>query len=495
MLADEEYLQAILLCYSSMPTCGVNKDAAALASELNEAELAVYVNELFDKWLALGAEAKKRWVLYAASIHGGTDIIKKLQHQINDWPQHSRGAIAADAVQALALNPKPEALLIVDGISRKFKFRQVKAAAAEALKFAAEQLGITTEELADRIVPDLGFDEKMERHFDYGERTFTVTITPALEIEVFDENGKKLKNLPAPGKKDDPEKSAESYAAFKEMKKQMKTTVSSQKMRLEMALSTERKWTCDAWKKLFVENPIMHQFAIGLIWGIYEDNKLTQTFRYMEDGSFNTEEEEEFILPESNCGSTEKTADSGQNVAQNAENNTGQQNASPQNNSVSGKQGKIGLVHPVELSGDSITAWKTQLEDYEITQPIEQLSRPVYYRTEDEADSKSMERFGGYILNDLSLIGKMQNMGWYRGQAEDAGIFYYFYREDKEQGLMAELNFSGTYVAGENEDVTVLDVKFNKKISELSDRYFSEIVMQTAKAVSSSQERNEHWKK
>ncbi len=495
LLADEKYLQAILLCYSSMPTCGVNKDAAALAAELNEAELAVYVNELFDKWLALGAEAKKRWVLYAASIHGGTDIIKKLQHQINDWPQHSRGAIAADAVQALALNPKPEALLIVDGISRKFKFRQVKAAAAEALKFAAEQLGITTEELADRIVPDLGFDEKMERHFDYGERTFTVTITPALEIEVFDENGKKLKNLPAPGKKDDPEKSAESYAAFKEMKKQMKTTVSSQKMRLEMALSTERKWTCDAWKKLFVENSIMHQFAIGLIWGIYEDNKLTKTFRYMEDGSFNTEEEEEFILPESNCGSTEKTADSGQNVAQNAENNTGQQNASPQNNSVSGKQGKIGLVHPVELSGDSITAWKTQLEDYEITQPIEQLSRPVYHRTEDEADSKSMERFGGYILNDLSLIGKMQNMGWYRGQAEDAGIFYYFYREDKEQGLMAELNFSGTYVAGENEDVTVLDVKFNKKISELSDRYFSEIVMQTAKAVSSSQERNEHWKK
>ena len=106
-----------------------------------------------------------------------------------------------------------------------------------------------------------------------------------------------------------------------------------------------------------------------------------------------------------------------------------------------------------------------------------------------------MERFGGYILNDLSLIGKMQNMGWYRGQAEDAGIFYYFYREDKEQGLIAELNFSGTYVAGENEDVTVLDVKFNKKISELSDRYFSEIVMQPAKAVSSSQERNEHWKK
>ncbi len=463
--ADEEYLQAILLGYASMTTCGVNKDAAALAAELDEAELAVYVNELFDKWLATGAEAKKRWVLYAASIHGGTDIIKKLQHQINEWPKHSRGAIAADAVQALALNPKPEALLIVDSISRKFKFRQIKNAAGEALKFAADQLGITTEELADRIVPNLGFNENMERHFDYGDRKFTVTITPALEVEVFDDNGKKLKNFPAPGKKDDPEKAAENYAAFKEMKKQMKATVTSQKMRLELALSTQRQWTCEAWKKLFVENPIMHQFAIGLIWGVYEDKKLVQTFRYMEDGSFNTEDEEEFELPEK-------------------QNNIGKIN----------KISKIGLVHPVELSEESIEAWKTQLEDYEITQPIEQLSRPVYHMTEEEAEEKSMERFGGCILNDLSLQGKMQNMGWYRGQAEDGGIFYFYYREDKEQGLRAEFNFSGSYVGGENEDVTMFDVKFNKKISELPKRYFSEIVMQAARATASSQERNKLWK-
>lgn len=474
ILAEEEYLQAILLCYASMTTCGVSKDAQALAAELDEAELAVYVNELFDKWLALGAEAKKRWVLYAASIHGGTEIIQKLKHQINDWPQHSRGAIAADAVQALALNPNPEALLLVDSISRKFKFRQVKNAAGEALKYAAEQLGITTEELADRIVPNLGFDDKMERQFDYGERKFTVTITPALEVEVFDENRKRLKNLPAPGKRDDPEKSAAAYAAFKEMKKQMKTTVSSQRMRLEFALSAERQWTCDAWKKLFVKNPIMHQFAIGLIWGLYEGNKLLQTFRYMEDGSFNTEEEEEFTLPEDPAVSAE--------------------NATEQNSSVTGTQVKIGLVHPVELSKESIDAWKTQLEDYEITQPIEQLARPVYHMTEEETNKKEMERFGGCILNDLSLHGKMQNMGWYRGQAEDAGIFYYYYREDKEQGLRAELHFSGSYVGGENDNVTVFEVKFNKTIGELPKRYFSEIVLQTARATASSQEKDPTWK-
>lgn len=67
-----------------------------------------------------------------------------------------------------------------------------------------------------------------------------MTLTPSLDLEVFDDSGKKLKNLPAPGKKDDEEKAAEAYAAFKEMKKQMKAAVSSQKARLEYALSAQR---------------------------------------------------------------------------------------------------------------------------------------------------------------------------------------------------------------------------------------------------------------
>lgn len=69
----------------------------------------------------------------------------------------------------------------------------------------------------------------------------------------------------------------------------------------------------------------MHQFAMSLIWGVYEDGKLTDTFRYMEDGAFNTVDGDEYVLPE---------------------------------------HAKIGLVHPVELDGDTLDGWKQQLEDY-----------------------------------------------------------------------------------------------------------------------------------
>ncbi len=474
--ADEEYLQAVLLCYASQDKCGINKSALLLAEDLNTAEFARYVNELFDRWLAAGAESKKRWVLYAASIHGGEDIIQKLQHQIQEWPQNARGAIAAEAVKALALNPSPRALLLVDGIARKFKFKQVKAAAGEALEFAAAELGITREELSDRIVPDLGFDENMQRIFDYGERTFKVMITPALEVEVYDEKGKKLKNLPAPGKKDNETKAAAAYEEFKQMKKQMKTTVSSQRARLEYALSVKREWSVDAWKALFVKNPLMHQFAIGLVWGVYEDGKLVQGFRYMEDGSFNTQDEEEYELP---------------------------------------KEARISLVHPMELSDEEKTAWKEQLADYEITQPIEQLDRAVYYVTEEEANRKSMERFGGCIVNDMSLNGKLTGLGWYRGSVQDGGSFNTYYREDAELGMGVELHFSGSGIGGFFEEVTVYDARFYKAgdvkrgsyvydeadrekayfLKDVPPRYFSEMVLQLAKATASSQEKDEDWKK
>lgn len=481
--ATEEYLQALLLCYSSMSKPGISSDAALLAEDLEPQELAVYMGELFDKWMSAGAEAKKRWVLYAASIHGGSDIVQRLHRQIQEWPQNARGAIAAEAVQALALNPQPQALLIVDGIARKFKFKQVKTAAGQALEFAASQLGLTREQLEDKIVPSLGFDENMERRFDYGSRSFTVTITPALEVEVFDESGKKLKNMPAPGTRDDAEKAAAAYADFKEMKKQMKATVASQKQRLELALSAERLWSVCAWRELFVRNPIMHRFAIGLIWGIYEDHKLIRSFRYMEDGTFNTEDEEEYILPEI----------SSENMPQ------------------------IGLVHPIELTKESLEAWKQQLEDYEITQPIEQLGRAVYYITPEEQKSDSLERFGGMVLNDLSLGGKLTALGWYRGSVQDGGCFDTYYREDTSVGLGAELHFSGSFVGSGSmggEEITVYDVRFYRAgsvergsycydeakgdkqlpLKDIPPRYFSEIVWQMTKATASSKEREENWK-
>ena len=466
--ASEEYMQALLVSYADLSVPGLSSGGARLSKELEETELHQYMSELLDKWLEAGAEAKKKWVLYAVSVHGGEEIVPVFWKQIQEWPQHARGAMAAEAVKALALNGSSQALLLVDQISRKFKFRQVKLAAGEALEFAASSLGISRAELEDRIVPNLGFDESFKRIFDYGTRSFSVYLTPALELEVYDGEEKKLKNLPAPGKRDQEEQATAAYGEYKQLKKQLKTVISNQKLRLEQALIGERIWKAEAWKELFVNNPVMHQFAIGLIWGIYEEGALKETFRYMEDGSFNTLEEEELELPE---------------------------------------EGSIGLVHPIELSEEELEDWKEQLSDYEITQPIEQLERRVYRISEEEKEAEELTRFGGMLLNGLSLSGKLQGMGWYRGSVQDGGVYDTFYREDA--AMAVELEFSGSFVGDENDDVTVYGAAFYKsgtvkrgsyvydkikpenrfRLGEVSPRYFSEIVLELSKATASSQEK------
>jgi len=472
--ADENLRNAILLSYCELGRIGRSDTARELAAGLDVADLEKLAVQVFDIWFAAGAQAKHKWVLPFAAVFGGTAMTQRLSKAIHDWPEHQRGAIACDAVMALALSTDPAAIVIVDSISRKFKFRQVKTAAAAALENAAQELGITAEELADRIVPDLGFGKDGKRIFDYGKRSFTVRLTPTLELSIINDQGKTVKNLPAPGKTDDPI-AADAYEAFKTMKKQIKTTVTAQRARLEAALSMLRCWDTDRWKALFVDNPIMHQFAMSLIWGIYEDGKLTDTFRYMEDGTFTTVVEDEFDLPE---------------------------------------QAKIGLVHPVELEPEILDGWKQQLEDYEIKQSIDQLSRTIHALDESRAGEKTLDDFGGKMLNGLSLSGKLLQQGWYRGSVVDGGWYYTYYREDATVGLGVELRFSGCAVGyDDGGNVTVYDAIFytgtinrgsyvydtvpEEHIVPLGDvpkRYYSEIIHQLTRATASSTETDAHWK-
>ena len=161
-------------------------------------------------------------------------------------------------------------------------------------------------------------------------------------------------------------------------------------------------------------------------------------------------------------------------------------------------------MHPIELDEEALAAWKEQLEDYEVTQPIEQLERTVYRVTEEEKGKKELERFGGKLLNGLSLSGKLQGMGWYRGCVIDGGGYYEFYRQDGN--IFVELEFSGVFIGDENEEVTVYGASFyqtddahkgsyeaaraeNKlKLEDVNPRYFSEIVYQLTKATVSSHE-------
>ena len=175
----------------------------------------------------------------------------------------------------------------------------------------------------------------------------------------------------------------------------------------------------------------------------------------MEDGSFHTREEERFAFPE---------------------------------------KGLIGLVHPVELSGEERSAWMELLSDYEITQPVEQLARPVFCSAEEEPARTELARFKGKLVNALSLSGRLIRQGWNKGPVGDNGEYRTFYREDGKTGV--RLSFSGCGITGENMEVAVYGAVFYQPgtdaecrgreeiclLGEVSPRYFSEIVLQLTQA-------------
>jgi hypothetical protein len=223
-------------------------------------------------------------------------------------------------------------------------------------------------------------------------------------------------------------------------------------LRLELALSSNRtwakeEWTKEEWTKLFVENPIMHIFAIGLIWGTYDANgKLLNSFRYMEDGTFTNVSEDEVELP----------ADAA-----------------------------VGLCHPLDMGDELIARWMQQLSDYEFKQPVDQLSRKVFRLDEDKKDSDSVTEFGGAVIYAVSLIDKLQKLGWHKGliqdpanipNASDSYSYNNFYKEDRKQGIGVWLNFSGTHLGvEEDEEVTVYDAVFYKAGKVGYGSYYAEV--------------------
>ncbi|WP_425266535.1 DUF4132 domain-containing protein [Bacillus proteolyticus] len=473
-IADATIPLAYLQQYISDSVIEKKEAAEVIGGTLNEQDLKEYVQTIYQIWISQDADVKKRGILSLYGMYSDDKMVGILKKQIDEWVLHMRGKIAADAVRALGLSSSKLALVSIQAMTFKYKHKLVRNAAKEALGLAAQTRGITEEELEDQLVPDLGFTIRGEKPIDFGNRIFTSILTSDSKIELETEEGKRMKSLPKPNAKDDVVKAEEAKKELSSLKKEFRSALSMQKQRLETALSLKRYWSYDTWKPVFLENPIMKQFAISLIWGEYTEGKLLKTFRYAEDDTFYSM------------------------IGENHELSSGT---------------VIGLIHPLELSEAEKELWKGQLTIAGIVQPFVQIERPVF--VVEENDEIAIERFGGILLNGRSLFGKMTKLGWTRGSVQDGGVYYTFYKEDTRTGLGAELSFSGAPIGYEGEeDVCVFEIQFYKadtvnrgsyEYDEIDDerrivpkqvdkRFFSEVSYDVQLATESNLGHNESWR-
>ncbi|GAA2070662.1 DUF4132 domain-containing protein [Actinomadura alba] len=279
------------------------------------------------------------------------------------------------------------ALTQLHGIAQKVKFKALKQRAQEKIEQVAEALGLTGEQLGDRLVPGFGLDADGSMVLDYGPRRFIVGFDEQLKPYVAGEDGTGRKALPKPGAKDDAEAAPAAYQRFTELKKDVRAIAPIQLRRMELAMATGRRWTPAEFREYLVGHPLVWHIVRRLVW-LAEDGGKATAFRLAEDRSFADIDDDVFTPADSAL---------------------------------------VGIAHPLHL-GDALGAWSEVFADYEILQPFPQLGRAVHVLTDEERTSGRLERFEGLSVPFGKVLG-LEKRGWRRGVPLDNGTERWISRE------------------------------------------------------------------
>ncbi len=362
-------------------------------------------------YIASKNDNKTKNILYPYCIFASNEQINNLYKEAKDIAS-SRFKYASFMLEAIALNGTKIALNLVYEASKKFKQNSVRFTCKAILNLIAKEAQMPLEVFADKIVPDFDFNDRGIRIVETEDnkkikRVFKIILKDDFSFSIVDEDkNKEFKTFP----KDFP---ASIKKELSKLKSEINRVIRMQTERLQFAFMDGRKWTLEDWRELFFVNPLMKCFTIKLVWGIYDKkNKLLKTFRYMEDGSFNNENDEEIKIDDTKF--------------------------------------LIGLISPIETDKKTIEKWKKQLDDYEIIQPFNQLST----ETKEELIKK---------------IPSVVTVGTIRGVASklcmetengDGGIIYGYYLFDTYNEAYIEILTSGIYYGIDNNEEINIKINF-----------------------------------
>jgi hypothetical protein len=394
-------------------------EARALYDLIDHPRSGDFALALLKAYLGTQGAPADDWALTVAALLGDERIVPLLAARIREWADGNRGKMAEKAVRALALQGSDAALVTIDAMALRYrnKKKNVGQAAVDAFAAAAERLGLSTDELGDRVVPWLGFEPGKPWVIDCGGRRIEVRIGQDFKLKFQDlEKNKAVASLPKTAPKEVQQELKTAAATLREV-------VKAQLPRLENLMVRQYRWPVARWRELFLNHPVLLPFATRLVWGVSDtEGRRTGTFRALEDRTLTTAADEPTELPAS---------------------------------------GTVGAIHPLELTKDERSTWQMHLADYEIEPPFPQLERPVVRLAEAQRERKVLDDYRGTTLNGLTFRGRAERLGWSRGEVGDGGSVGLFWKGFGTAGVDAQVGVEGMYIGmGMNEEVRLEDVCF-----------------------------------
>ena len=212
-------------------------------------------------------------------------------------------------------------------IYSKTKKSELRENAFYLINKISKKIGLNIDDLELKFTSNFGFDSRGEKIIN---DDYKLILNADYSIKLFDiKNNKELKTTPK-----NLEESIKEEIRY--IKKEIPNIIKKLSLNLTKSLMQEKKYSYSFFKEVFINNPIMNKFSSSLIWNLYDKgSNFITTFRYVGDGSYTNCEDEEVKI---------------------------------NNDSF------ISLASPAEMDDETINKWKRQLEDYELTQLINQLT-------------------------------------------------------------------------------------------------------------------------
>ena len=344
--------------------------------------LADFGRALFQAWEGAGAASEHKWMLFAQAMLGNSETLGLLVARTAGWP--SRGLFYLAKYGLLTLGDMGTRSDAVGEAALRSLLRfaekgkpSLRQPARVQLERVAAAIGMSADELADRLVPDLDLTSPEAFRFDLGERVHTLHFDENLLPFVRDADGKRLKDLPKP-RADDGD-CTDTVARWKAQKKVTKTLASEQIARMEQALVRGRSWTAADFTRLFRHHPLLRLLGQRLLWvaqGPDADAEAAGVLlRIAEDFTLLDADDVLVTLP---IGA------------------------------------RLSLAHPLDMDAATLARWSEVWADYELLPPFPQLGRPVFRLSDAEiAQPSTLARCTGWTLATGSLLGLLQK-GWQR---------------------------------------------------------------------------------
>ncbi|MCZ9955312.1 BspA family leucine-rich repeat surface protein [Brachyspira hyodysenteriae] len=356
-------------------------------------------------------ETNKETSVFVYGIYGGDEALKNIYKKSLDTKL---------SLIIIKLNNQSKyALKLLYEIFMTTKKTEVRLEAEKIINELIEIMNIDYNEFRLRYATDFGFNSKGEKELS---NNYKLILNSDYSLSLFDiKNHKELKKIP---RSLDENLKKEITKLRKEIKKFIKNNSNL----LAITLINGNKYSYDIFKDIFIDNIMMNKFASSLIWNLYDkDYNFITTFRYSGDGSYSNCEDEEVKINDNNF---------------------------------------ISLASPIEMDDYTINKWRKQLEDYEIAQPLQQL-------TVIKLDKNNLEKEINKIKNIEASYGtfkyftKKYEMHISNVIGYDGIITYSFTSNDEDIFTMTS-KIQGEY--DEQINITI-DFKKNENKKEISKRF------------------------